>query len=150
MLNVRALGCVAFLCALLVGCGESLNLRPATGTVTYQGRPVEGAAILFIPESGPMGTGTTDASGKYVITTNGQPGAIVAAHKVTVSKLRQTAALPKEGAPPPSPEDMKMMQMSGPQSRHELPEKYSIPQGSGLTATVTTDDAKNVFDFQLE
>lgn len=40
------------------------------------------------------------------------------------------------------------MQNAG-ETKNLLPEKYAVPEGSGLTATITQDASKNVFDFAL-
>lgn len=149
MLQVRRYFAALLLIVLASGCGESYSLRPVSGTVTYNGKPVEGASLVFMPDTSgqPFGTGVTDAAGKYTISTNGKPGAVAGNHKITIVKLRQTAGGDSSGDAAPSPEDMKAQQMKGPpQSKHELPEKYSFPQGSGLTANV---GEKEVFDFQL-
>ena len=127
------------------GCGETLNLTPASGKVTYQGKPVEGASVVFVPEKGPPGTGVTDATGTYTISTNGKPGATPGKNQVTVAKTTTTgAAMPAN----PTPEDMMKMASSGtmPVSKSEIPTKYAVVQG-GLKAEVTAD--KKVFDFEL-
>lgn len=80
------LGLLSLLTLLAAGCGSSGGLLPATGTVTYQGKPVENAIVSFMPEAGTMGTGTTDASGKYEIRTGGKPGAAPGKHSVSIMK----------------------------------------------------------------
>jgi hypothetical protein len=139
-------------CGMFVisGCGDGLGLKPTTGTVTYKGAPVEGANVTFVAESGPIGTGTTDASGKFTITTNGKPGAVVGKHGVMISKTSSNI----EGMPAnPTPEDMmkmgaKMGAKAGAISKDELPSKFGTTQGSGLTADVTADGENN-FPFDL-
>ncbi|MFG0335441.1 MAG: hypothetical protein ACF8TS_18945, partial [Maioricimonas sp. JB049] len=77
-------GClVAVLSALplLTGCSSSEpppdrpETAPVTGTVMYQGEPVEGATVVFTP-AGSQATGAvakTDASGKFELMTY-EPG----------------------------------------------------------------------------
>jgi len=57
-----------FLSSLILGCGgDTPTLGTVTGTVTLDGKPVEGAAIQFEPVSSglPTAFGRTDAAGKY-------------------------------------------------------------------------------------
>lgn len=161
----------ALFCSVSLGCGGSApKLYPVTGTVSFNDKPVEGASILFSPQGGRPSMGTTDASGKYTITTLGKPGAPVGTYNVTVSK--QGGASAPEAAPPvaqmpsaePSPEEKQKLMEQQVKSQqdmikrmqgtvevtNELPIKYAIPGGSPLNATVTEDAAKNVFDFKLE
>jgi len=140
------------LVAVASGCGPS---RPATttvtGTVTYDGKPVEGASVAFVPEKGAPAVGTTDASGKFSI-----PGAILGASKVTIAKMSGGATAAAGGMPAnPTPADMAKMAAAAsgkkPEApKSEIPEKYGRVISSGLTATVTGDAAKNVFTFDLK
>jgi hypothetical protein len=135
------------------GCGVGGNFKPATGTVTYKGAPVEGVTVVFAPEKGPTGYGLTDASGKYTITTDGKPGAPLGINKVFLSKT----ASAESAMPSATPSDMiKGAQEMGAKgkrggtlaSKSVIPAKYSLPD-NGLKAEVGTDAAKNVFDFAL-
>src|SRR6516165_10077980 len=91
-----------FTACLLVssGCGGSEKVVSVTGTVTHNGKPVEGIIVSFVPQAqtktGPS-TGETDEKGKYQLTvaSTGSSGAVVGNHKVWVS-------LPRE---PPEPVD---------------------------------------------
>jgi hypothetical protein len=135
---------------LQAGCGDSLNLAPTTGTVTYNGKPVEGANVTFVPEKGPIGTGTTDAAGKYSITTDGKPGAIVGKHGVMIGKFTAVEGTTETA----TPEDMmKMASKMGKGAASlsnpgEIPAKYGTTQGSGLSADVAAG-SDNVKDFTL-
>jgi hypothetical protein len=104
---------------------------------------------MFYPEKGSPGTGMTDAAGKYTISTNGKPGATRGKNQVTVSKTLVTGG---GGVTNPTFEDMKKMQ-TGPNAmttKPVLPPLYAVPGNSGLSADVTADGAKNVFDFTLK
>jgi hypothetical protein len=139
-----ACGVAGLLLVVLAGCGDSLDLLPASGTVTYNGQPVDGADVIFTPDNGQPGTGKTDASGKYTISTMGKPGATRGMNKVTIQKTSRSG----EAIANPKPEDMMKMQ-KGPSAstvKSELPDKYSVPQG-GLTADVQSGTAS--FDFTL-
>lgn len=154
-------GLLAVVCA---GCGGSgPKLFPVSGTVTYDGKPLAGASILFIPQGGRPSIGTTDASGKYTISTIGKPGAPAGLYGVTISKTSGGMDLAKMEMPPsdanPSEEEIKKMQEQMSQNMRQMqnaekvkaaiPTKYSMPEKSGLSATVTDDAAKNVFNFEL-
>jgi len=58
-----------FLSSFVLGCGggDTPKLGTVTGTVTLDGKPVEGASIQFEPVSSglPTAFGRTDAAGKY-------------------------------------------------------------------------------------
>lgn len=52
--------------AACAGCGgDGLDRVGISGTVTYEGKPLEGAEVMFRPEYGPNAGGITDASGFY-------------------------------------------------------------------------------------
>jgi hypothetical protein len=104
------------------------------GSVTYRDQPVAGAQVMFLPESGPTATGTTDESGEFELRTFAAgDGAVPGKHRVTITKH---VALP---AAPDNPY---------PETRNELPERYGRANASGLTAEVETDD-ENEFAFEL-
>ena len=79
---------------VVAGCsGGEFPLAPVSGTVTYDGEPLEGAEVVFAPmessdtiEVGPASVGITDAEGKYTLKTvrGKQPGAVVTKHRVSV------------------------------------------------------------------
>jgi len=141
---------VALLCpAIVVGCsgGPAANPnRPATvavsGTVTYNGQPVDGATVAFLPQK-PDGTGAsglTDAAGKFTLTAfEPGDGAVPGSYLVTVTKTEaQGGGEVQENseATPTAPKSL-------------LPEKYGNPQVSGLTAEVKEGE-KTEFVFELK
>ncbi|MHB8898426.1 MAG: carboxypeptidase-like regulatory domain-containing protein [Thermoguttaceae bacterium] len=73
---------------LLSGCGpKHPETFPVTGTVTLDGQPVAGAAVVFTPESGEQATATTDGSGQFELSTfELRDGAVPGKHRVTVAK----------------------------------------------------------------
>lgn len=82
-----------FAISVLVGCGGSeYQLVPVSGTVTYDGEPLNGADVVFAPmesegviDVGPISVGTTDSSGNYtLLTTKGLEGAMVTKHRVSI------------------------------------------------------------------
>jgi len=134
---------------LVTGCGESgPTLYPVTGTVTFESKPVDGAEVVFISDSGALATGTTGADGKYSLVSGTRPGAAPGSYKVTVTKQRTTGTMPTN----PTPEDMAKMvkEKTMPKVESLLPLKYSTPQSSDLSVTVTNDKSKNDIPLDLK
>lgn len=86
-----ALATVAMMAASMSGCGESgPKLVPVKGTVMFEGKPLEEAAISFLPsdpgsESRP-GEAITDQQGTYKALTMGRTGLTPGRYKVIVTK----------------------------------------------------------------
>lgn len=89
-LSIVAVLCAGFL-GTVAGCGggsDAPELGQVTGTVTLDDKPLEGATVTFMPENSRASSGTTDASGKYVLTyIRDQTGAAIGKHKVIVTKM---------------------------------------------------------------
>ena len=106
----------------LSGCGpQSPPTAKVEGVVTLDGKPIEGAAVVFTPPEGRMATGATDSSGRFLLSTFKQgDGALLGQHRVTVSKSSE--------------------QSSGPGEETELvfltPRRYADPKTSPLTCGV--------------
>lgn len=147
---------ISILCALgvaVVGCGgDGPELARVKGKVTYNGQPVAGATVTFMPTTGPLATGVTDSSGEFTLTTTGKPGAVLGKHRVGITKM---AAAGEGGAAGMTPDDMKKMQMEqmkggGDETvKSEIPEKYADPKSSGLEATVSSNASENEFEYTL-
>jgi hypothetical protein len=148
------------------GCHSGLRTEYVEGIVTLDNKPVEGALVTFIPASGEtarVAAGTTDARGRYTLTTaeGGRPGrgTTEGDYKVTVAK--RTPDTSKERATvetsqsnqPPSREEMaaadRARRAAGlpPPFLYLTPKKYNNPETSGLTATVVR--GKNRFNFDM-
>lgn len=143
---------------VLSGCGgggERPPVYPVSGTVAYNGKPVEGAQVSFMGEKASRAaTGVTDAEGKFQLSTFGlNDGAIEGTHKISVIKRAADS-----GGKSPSEEEMlndpsAMAQMAE-QAEQEMnaksliPEQYSSAQTTPLSETVTAD-GENVFVIQL-
>jgi hypothetical protein len=117
-----------------LGCGGSDRpaTAPVSGVVLLDGNPVEGAAVMFMPVAGGRpAQGLTDAQGKFALTTfETNDGALLGDHKVSVTKMTITGATETaEG-------------LSGTTDAGEIketwlvPQKYSLPDTSELTAKV--------------
>ncbi len=121
----------------LWGCGPSRpKTVPVTGTVTYRNAAVDGAKVMFMAPNAPPATGTTDAQGKFTLTTfeNGD-GAAEGSYKVSITK-RQEVPDPKQ---PDSPYKL---------TKDLLPVRYSNPTQTDLTAEVKAGQP-NDFKFEL-
>lgn len=86
----------------VLGCGS--GTPSVSGTVTLDGKPIEGATVTFTPDSkdgSGIGAsyGKTDAQGRYSLRTvsGDKSGAVVGKHKVTISKASSDPNNP-EGA----------------------------------------------------
>ena len=84
---------ISIACILFVsGCGPSgPKLGSVTGTVTLDGKPVQGALVTFISraENGSSSFGKTDANGKYQLEFSTERfGAMLGAHDVEIVTKR--------------------------------------------------------------
>jgi hypothetical protein len=131
---LSVIGFVSF----VAGCGSG---RPETakvsGTVTLDGKPVEGAIVAFFhPEAGQPARGVTDGSGNFTLTTFAAgDGAMLGQHKVSVTKVEESAdpgAKTEDGQETPSSSENFTES-----AKHLLPIQYSSPSTSGLTVEVT-------------
>ena len=79
--------------AIVAGCGESgPRLVPVSGTVTINGKPLEGAEVTFLPtesnENGQPGVDTSGPEGNIKPMTRGRAGLVPGPYKVKVIKSR--------------------------------------------------------------
>ena len=128
----------------MLGCGGKPDTAPTakvTGTVTYKGQPAQRASVGFIPDGGPGGrpaSGTTDASGKFTLTTFApSDGAVPGKHKVVITEASGSSE------PPPMPG------MPGyKEKKSKFPAKYGNPQTTTLSAEVKPG-GPNDFTFDM-
>jgi hypothetical protein len=124
------------LAACIIGCGGGAVSAPTgevQGVVTYQGKPVPDVNVTFTPDKGRPGYGTTDAQGKFTISTFGdRDGAVPGTHKVTITDTRE---IPMPG----TPEAEQAANTPPP-----FPPKYSDPAQSDLTADVKEGQVNEV------
>jgi hypothetical protein len=124
------------LLVLVAGCNRSgLELAPVVGVVTYNGSPVADAGVMFAPDQGPSAMATTDAEGRFTLSTANQPGALVGDHRVSISKVETITIPQRQGFPLY-------------QHKSHIPEKYADVSTSELTANVADDD--NYIEFNLQ
>ncbi len=153
---IRILSLLALVC-LLCGCSGSGRppTYPVTGTVLWNGKPVQGARVVFIPTGAEeSAAGITNASGKYQLTTfvagdGAQPGE----YRVKVAKYDADEPSREEQEKYISFEEEQKMVFSTdekplPPAKNLLPKKYESEITSGLTHTVTTSPSK--FDIAID
>ena len=145
---------VAWAMVVLVAGGCSggkakLDTVKATGKVTLDGQPVEGATVTLAPDvAGRTAFGKTDSQGVCKLaTTNTIDGVMPGTYQVGITKEKTEGGMTSEesqkyyektGQPPPAPK-----------VTNELPEKYRNPATSTLKVTVKADGA-NDFSFELK
>jgi len=146
---VAALGLV-----VVLGCGDDTGLAkryPVSGTVKYNGQPVEKGQINFIATDK---VNQRDANGfiengHYILTTAkpgdgalpGDYGVVITAIQTDDSKVIETVVKQGGGG---RQQDIAKAHATG---KLLVPPKYQLPETSGLKATVKTES--NTFDFNL-
>ncbi|HUP79694.1 MAG TPA: hypothetical protein VM260_14170 [Pirellula sp.] len=129
---------LAIFAILLTGCGSGDKLAKAGGVVTYRGKPIAGANVIFIPEAGAPAIASTDEGGAFSWTTQGSPGALIGAGKVAITATEKYEFKSEEQM---TSKDIQKM------GRSIIPVKYGRAETSGLAVTVNADGNNN---FQLE
>jgi len=134
------------------GCGDDTGLAkryPVSGTVTYNGKPVEKGSITFNPTD-PDGRPATGPirDGNYTLTTAREnDGALPGTYKVTVVSKEgddsKVKAIAKGG---PAHHDAAFAE-SVKKAKSMVPPKYSIPDTSGITKEVKA--ATNTIPIEL-
>jgi hypothetical protein len=140
-----------FVLMTAVGCGPAGHtVQSVTGTITYNGQPVEGATVTFVSTDalGHGAVGITDSDGTYVLQTHAapRPGAVLGDYNVFVIKTVSVDAHGKEYL-----DDSQPLGPSGrPVDKHLLPAKYSGMDGVPPIFSATVQRGNNVIDFNLE
>ncbi|MDR1491768.1 MAG: carboxypeptidase-like regulatory domain-containing protein [Planctomycetaceae bacterium] len=131
--------------ACLIGCKKTdprkAGLVSASGTITYNGSPLDGATIVFMPkESAKQGAGAlSDASGKFALTTvSDNDGAYSGEYTVYILKeeplqISDAEALEysRQGKTPPKPKSL-------------IPVKYTNPDQPLINFTIPAAGEKNL------
>ncbi len=137
--------CVVVLVGCSGGTDKSKANRPQTaiakGVVTYAGKPLDDALIIFVPESneGTAASAVTDSSGGFsMMAFPPEDGAVPGKYKVTVSKMIEppVAIIDESAHDAPPPKASK--------PRSLIPLKYSQPHTSNLTAEVPQKGAETL------
>ena len=124
----------------LGGCGSSPRLVPVSGSVTVNGKPAEGAIVMFHPTDPAVATASAvaEADGTFKIVSGGEPGLLVGKYQVTVMwpdpTKQPTQAQIMMGTAEPGPDLLKG--------------KYSSKAVTKLTADITAS-TKTLPPFEL-
>lgn len=115
-----------------LGCGDGRPaLVPVTGTVTFDGKPIQGAEVMFMVKGGRPARGETDAEGHFALSTFEEgDGCTPGAAQVVVQKQSFHYNQKGEGI-----------------TTYLIPQKYGIPGQSGLDVEVIAGSEN---DFPLE
>ena len=137
--------CGALSVILWAGCDRGPQLVAASGVVTFRKQPVPDADIVFVPDAGGSPViGRTNDSGEFILTTNGQEGALVGSYKVAVTAVKLKKAVSESEALSMTNEQIAANHVA------VVPIKYNNTISSGLAATVAEDPASNRFQFDLK
>jgi hypothetical protein len=129
-----------------LGCAGDNGLAPVTGKVTYQGKPVAGATILFMgDETARPATAISGPDGSYSLRTLDAAGAAPGKYTVVVSKIDTPA---EAGEPPSMEEAAKQAGRPPPPPKRLLPAKYGEAATSPLKYEVLPGQ-KNAYDINL-
>jgi hypothetical protein len=124
----------------LAGCGGPVDVR---GKVTMNGKPLAGATVIFIPESGgPEAGALTDEEGNFRLTGTKTEGTLPGEYRVTVSKKEWPP-----GVTPPEPAKLTLDSMKV--MRETIPLKYRVKDKTPFRVTVPSGGTKDV-DLALE
>jgi hypothetical protein len=137
------------------GCGSRTRLEglaPVEGSVTFQGKGVEGAMVVFVPATASTraAVGTTDAAGRFTLTTKDPgDGAAPGPYLITVSKTEASGGLAAAEAEQWSRSRENIGKYPPrPRITEHLPKKFKVVNTSGLQATVT--DGRNTINLVLD
>lgn len=148
---------ICLLLGLLVciGCAAGDDGLPptvnASGTVTLDGSPVEGASVVFVDVAGVnSANASTDASGRFSLNAfETKSGAIPGSYKVMVSKTIEVSADDTTSASAPAEEAEHAADSpdAGASWENALPKRYASIGSSGLEVEIPQ---AGVSDIQLE
>jgi hypothetical protein len=124
----------------IVGCNEAnpLGRRPISGTVSFQGQPLEYGAIRFEPTGGenPVEAGAVITQGKYQIAE--ELGLPAGSYKVWITAPEQGQAAPVDEAPGETPRS---------QGKDRIPPQYNV-QTTLVAEVPATGKAELNFDLK--
>jgi len=123
------------LCMIDSGCGQRERWATLSGSVSFNGEPVQQGTILFYPEKGQV-AGAAIENGKYAISS--APGAALGTNRVEITWMKKTGKqIPAESPAPPGSLIDETVQA--------IPPKFN----SRSELTVTLTPGHNQCDFTL-
>lgn len=114
------------------------RLVEVTGTVSYQGKPVPKANVIFQPQEGPPAMAVCNEQGEFKLATDGRPGAVAGPMTVAVSAVEVIKSIPPGDE---YPEGLSI-------TRPRIPAKYALVATSPLQVEVSAS-GENHFDLEL-
>lgn len=139
VLFIVACSCLIF----SAGCGDpgdQPELGQVTGTITLDGKPLSGIAIVFQPISGRPARGKTDAEGKYELTYIRQTkGTKVGPNRVEIAPS-------EDGEAEESSEEENQPVAKRKSGKPAIPARYNVKS----ELKVDVKPGQNTFDFALE
>ena len=138
---VREIACLALALTPCFGCGRDSPQATVEGTLRLDGKPLDNCLITFLPEPGqeghrPHSTGLTDRHGSYRLRyDNGQEGAAIGWHRVTVQDLSVSTGMHRRDH---GTVDMEMDETSPPPParRSRVAPRYTSPPDTPLRKQV--------------
>ena len=127
----------------MAGCGSSSDqpdLGQVIGTITLDGEPLKGIAVVFFPDNGRPARGKTSAEGKYDLTYIRETKGTKVGHN------RVEVAPDEEGGEDEGENDEAASKPKAKGGKPKIPAQYNTK--SILEADVKPGE--NVFDFKLE
>lgn len=132
------------LAIVLPGCGDNPGpsaaieaVVPASGTLTFQGRPLENFQVILTPTDGRRSAaGITNAEGKFTLGTNDEAdGAPPGTHTVSVVWVGPLPSGADKAGQEVVVEDPNLL----PQPSVRIPERYASIATSGLTQEIPAE-----------
>jgi hypothetical protein len=143
-LNFFVIGSFLF---LMSGCGPSGDqpeLGTVTGTVTLDGKPLAGVAVVFQPDSGRPARGRTNAEGKYELTYIRQTkGTKVGPNRVEIAPSEEGEATEESAS---GGEESPAGSLKSQADKPVVPARYNMKS----ELKVDVKSGSNTFDFALE
>ncbi|TWT58285.1 hypothetical protein KOR42_16590 [Thalassoglobus neptunius] len=146
---------------LMAGCGggdaNQVPVYKVTGKVIMFGTPLSDASVSFSPkDKQPVATGRTDINGEFELTTYEYgDGAAEGNYAVLIDKAGAVAGAGDTGGDDEHSADVNFdpgasgEHEDGESSKSLVPPDYNDSSKTPLSATVTTDESQNVFEFTI-
>ena len=136
------------LCVSFTGCGgapaDQPDLGQVKGTITFEGSPLAGASVTFIPDGGRPAKATTDPAGNYeLIYIRDTPGCKLGHNRVTITSVNEEE---DESESDEGNEDAEPVNTKPKGQKEILPAKYNTD--TELEANV--EPGENIINFDLK
>ena len=153
---------VGLAAALALGCGsgdetDSYRLTPVTGNVTLEGKPLEGARVIFTPqgnEPDTPGSDTTSKEGNYRIMYRGRAGVAKGKYSVLVTRTLDAPVEDEEPVTTSASEAAVLGAMDKQTKLVAAGVKTAARRGKSVVVTQTfqreVGDGPEVLDFNLK